>query len=199
VNPPPDPDELRRETLASNKLLHVARREQRLSLLDYKKTRALLLPTLDFNSGYNFSYSSNPATATRANGPYWGFAINVPVFNRTRTRTLLQNARLDMENKEWSYQETEKQLLADLALLHNAYESNLLMVDFEQEGAAIAATNLDEALAMYKLGALSGIDFRQFQQSYINAVDRKFSAMYQAKMSELSLLLVSGRAREIFR
>jgi outer membrane protein TolC len=183
MNPPPDPDDLQRETLANNKLLHVARREQRLSVLDYKKTRALLLPTLDFNSGYNYTHAANPSTATRANGPYWGFAVNIPIFNRTQTRTRLQNARLDIENKEWSYQETEKELLADLALLYNAYESNLLMLDFEQEGAAVAATNLDEAMTMYKLGALSGIDFRQFQQSYINAIDRKLSAMYQAKMS----------------
>ena len=43
---------------------------------------------------------------------------------------------------------------------------------------------------------LSGIEFREFQRSYIDAVDRKLSAIYQAKVSELSLLLVSGEIRD---
>ncbi|MDR2414824.1 MAG: TolC family protein [Odoribacteraceae bacterium] len=193
---PLDPADMERNTLASNKLLMIARGEQRVSALDYKRARAALFPTLDFTSGYNYTRTAT-STLSRANGPYWGFSVNLPLFNRLQGRTRARNARLEADNKEWTYQEIEKELLGDLALLYNAYESNLLMVNFEQEGAAIAGNNLDEAMAMFKLGALSGIDFRQFQQSYINAIDRKFSAMYQAKMSELSLLLVSGRASDL--
>jgi len=50
-------------------------------------------------------------------------------------------------------------------------------------------------LEKYKIGSLSGIEFREFQRSYIDAVDRKLSAIYQAKVSELSLLLLSGEIR----
>jgi outer membrane protein TolC len=198
---PLSPGELERETLENNKLLKIARGERRVSELDYKKTRALFFPTLDLNTGYNYNLTNTPSAATvanRSNGFYWGFSVNVPVFNRMQARARAKNARLEVENKEWSLQQVEKELLSDLALAFNAYESNLLMMNFEQEGSAIAENNLNEALAMFKLGALSGIDFRQFQQSYINAVDRKFAAMYQAKMSELSLLLISGQARELF-
>jgi outer membrane protein TolC len=198
---PLSPGELERETLEHNKLLKIARGERRVSELDYKKARALFFPTLDLNTGYNYSRTNTPSASTvasRSNGFYWGFSVNVPVFNRLQTRARARNARLEVENKEWSLQQVEKELLSDLALAFNAYESNLLMMNFEQEGSAIAENNLNEAMAMFKLGALSGIDFRQFQQSYINAVDRKFSAMYQAKMSELALLLISGQVRELF-
>jgi outer membrane protein TolC len=189
---------LEQETARDNRLLMIARGEQRVSELDYRKARALYFPTLDFSSGYNYNRAGTPTAMNQTNGLYWGFSMNVPLFNKTQTRTRARNARLEAENKEWSYRETEQELLSDLALVYNAYESNLMMVTFEQEGAAIAENNLNEAMAMFKLGALSGLDFRQFQQSYINAVDRKFSAMYQAKMSELSLLLISGRVRELF-
>jgi len=69
------------------------------------------------------------------------------------------------------------------------------MVNFEIESADVAEANLDAALQKYKLGSLSGIEFREFQRSYIDAVDRKLSALYQAKVSELSLLLISGEIR----
>ena len=70
-------------------------------------------------------------------------------------------------------------------------------MNFENDAATIAEHNLDEAMNMFKLGTLSGIDFRQFQQTYIDATDRKFAAMYQAKISELSLRLISGSAMNL--
>lgn len=47
---------------------------------------------------------------------------------------------------------------------------NLLMVGFERESADVAEKNLDAALEKYKLGSLSGIEFREFQRSYLDAV-----------------------------
>jgi len=66
------------------------------------------------------------------------------------------------------------------------------MLNFVTGSPDVPAANLDAALVKYKIGSLSGIEFREFQRSYIDAVDRKLSAIYQAKVSELSLLLLSG-------
>ena len=100
---------------------------------------------------------------------------------------------MEVENADLSYQEVEQQLRADLAQLYNTYENNLQIVNFEQESADVAFDNLDAAIEKYKLGTLSGLEFREFQRSYIDAVDREVSAIYQAKISELSLLLISGQ------
>lgn len=99
---------------------------------------------------------------------------------------------MDVENAEYSYKDAELQLSADLAQLYNTYENNLQIVNFEKESALVAFENLDAALEKYKLGSLSGIEFREFQRSYIDAVDRETTAIYQAKVSELSLQLISG-------
>ncbi|MDR0543742.1 MAG: TolC family protein [Odoribacteraceae bacterium] len=190
--PPLLPQELQKNTLEKNILLKIARARQRVSILDYKRARAALLPTIDLASAYT---RARPDAA--ANGIQWGFSMNIPIFNRLQQRVKQQNARLEANNNEWTLRETEKELLSDLALLHNAYKSNLLMLKFESESANIAENNLNEALVMYKLGVLSGIDFRQFQKTYIDASERKFTAMYQAKTSELSLLLLSGNAQQL--
>ena len=189
---------LEAKTLQGNTTLLMAKKDQRISAVDLKNTRAVLFPTLDFSSGYNYNKTDSPSsnnTLNRTNGFYWGFSLNVPIFNRLQNRTKIKNAKLELENTELSYQEVEKETLGDLALLYNTYENNLLMVNFEIESADVAEANLDAALQKYKLGSLSGIEFREFQRSYIDAVDRKLSALYQAKVSELSLLLISGEIR----
>ena len=186
---------LEQKTLQGNTTLLMAKKDQKISALDLKNSRAVLFPTLDFNTGYNYNKTDAPSSNTtlnRTNGFYWGFSLNVPIFSRLQNRTKIKNAKIELENTELSYQEAEKETLGDLALLYNTYENNLLMVNFENESADVAAANLDAALVKYKIGSLSGIEFREFQRSYIDAVDRKLSAIYQAKVSELSLLLLSG-------
>ncbi len=189
-------DELQDNMLQWNTTLLIGRRDRKVSELDMKIARAALFPKLDFNAGYNYSRTKTPEATTslnRTNGPYWGFSVSVDIFNRLENRRKIKNAKLDMENADLSYLEAELQMKADLAQLYNTYENNLQMVSFEQESARVAFDNLDAALERYKLGELAGIEFREFQRSYIDAVDREVSAIYQTKMSELSLLLISGQ------
>lgn len=188
--------ELYNNTLQFNTTLQIGRRDQRVSELDMKIARAALFPKLDFDAGYNYSRTKSPEAVTslsRSNGPYWGFSLNIDIFNRLENRRKIKNAKLDIENAELSYREAELQVKADLAQLYNTYENNLQIVTFEHENEKIAFDNLDAALEKYKLGSLSGIEFREVQRSYIDAVDREVSAVYQAKISELSLLLISGQ------
>ena len=190
--------ELNDKMLELNTTLMIGRRDRKVSELDMKLARAALFPTLDFAAGYNYSRTKAPEATTslnRTNGPYWGFSVSMDVFNRLDNRKRIKNARLDMENADLSYQDAELQLKADLAQLYNTYENNLQIVSFEKESAAVAFENLDAALEKYKLGTLSGIEFREFQRSYIDAVDREVTAAYQAKVSELSLLLISGELK----
>ena len=189
-------DELQDNMLQWNTTLLIGRRDRKVSELDMKIARAALFPKLDFNAGYNYSRTKTPEATTslnRTNGPYWGFSVSVDIFNRLENRRKIKNAKLDMENADLSYLEAELQMKADLAQLYNTYENNLQMVSFEQESARVAFDNLDAALERYKLGELAGIEFREFQRSYIDAVDHEVSAIYQTKMSELSLLLISGQ------
>lgn len=190
--------ELNGKMMELNTTLLIGRRDMKVSQLDMKLARAALFPTLDFTTGYNYNRTKSPSATTvlnRTNGPYWGFSVNVDVFNRLENRKRIKNAHLDVENAGLSYQEAELQLRADLAQLYNTYENNLQIVSFEKESEAVAFENLDAALEKYKLGTLSGIEFREFQRSYIDAVDREVTAVYQAKVSELSLLLISGELK----
>ena len=188
-------DDLQDNITKYNTALQIARKEMRISELDLQIARSALYPVLAFNAGYNYSRTQGAESSTfnKYYGPYWGFSVRMPLFNKLETKRRIKNSKLDIKNAELSFEDASLQLQGDLAQLYNTYENNLKIVDFESESAYVAYENLDAALQKYKLGSLSGIEFREFQRSYIDAVNRKLSAIYQAKVSELSLLLISGQ------
>ncbi|MDR2929183.1 MAG: TolC family protein [Cytophagaceae bacterium] len=169
---------------------------------DLKIARAARFPTLDLSAGYSYSRSETPSsisTFSQSNGFNYGVDLTIPIFNGFRVDRNIRNTKLELDNQRLSYDETELQLISDLHMLYNTYSNNLLMIDFENQNMEVTLVNLDLALERYELGALSGLDFREFQLSYLNAVDRLLTAMYQAKANELSLLILSGRMEEFLK
>ena len=82
---------------------------------------------------------------------------------------------------------------ADLLTIYSAYSNYLRLISLEEQNFRTATENLDIALERYRLGSLSGIDLREVQKSLLDARERVISAHYQAKLAEISLMLISGR------
>ena len=163
--------------------------------LDLKIARAARYPTIDFNTGYNYTFADTPSAAityNRSNGFNWGFSMSWTLFNGLDTRRRIKNAQLEVKGSELNYRQIENSVMSELALLYNTYERNLLMITFETEAVETAFQTLDAAMSRYKVGNLSGIEFREYQKNYLEAVDRKFNAMYQAKLSEVNLRILGG-------
>jgi outer membrane protein TolC len=182
-------------TLQYNSTLIVARLGKRISETDLKMARAARFPTLDFNTGYNYTFAETPSAAityNRSNGLNWGFSMSWTLFDGFDRQRRIKNAKLEVEGSELNYRQIENNVMSELELLYNTYEKNLLMINFEIESVETAFQTLDAAMSRYKVGSLSGIEFREYQKNYLEAVDRKFNAMYQAKLSEINLRLMSG-------
>lgn len=169
------------------------------SVAELKLARAARFPTLDFVSGYTYNRSESPAavlTFNQSKGINYGFEASLNIFNGFLINRNVKNAAIELENRNLGYEETKLEILSELHTLYNTYLNNLMMVDFERQNVEVSRANLDLALERYDLGALSGLGFREFQISYLNAVDRSLTAMYQAKVIELSLLVLSGQMDE---
>ena len=165
----------------------------------FKQAQAARYPTIDFVSGYNYNRLEapmDPITFRRSNTFSFGFESGINIFNGFQVNRSIKNASIELENRKLSYEETKLEVFTELHTLYNTYLNNLMMVDFEKQNVEVSRANLDLALERYDLGALSGLGFREFQISYLNAVDRSLAAMYQAKVFELSLLVISGQMDE---
>lgn len=189
-------EDLMRWTDENNVSVLMARAGVRLSGLDYKLAKAARFPTLDFAAGYNINATDAPnfsGTFSNSNGVNWGFNLGVNIFSGLETSRKVKNARLGQSISTTSLSDTELAVMSQLQQLYLNYLNNLQLIDFERENAEVARLNLEAAMLRYKVGDLSGIDFRNIQQQYLAAVDRKINVIYQAKVSEVALLTLAGQ------
>jgi outer membrane protein len=194
-----DIDSLREQTLSANNQLILARQGEQLSEYDLEAVRALRYPTLNFSTGYNLSRYEYPRVAgsySQTNGPNWGFNMSWDIFSGLETNRKIANARIEAESSRLAYLDIENEILGELDLLHNTYQNNIIVANFETQSAEVARASLEIAMERYRLGSLSGLEFREYQNNYLNAINRRLTAIYQAKISEIGLRLLAGELTE---
>lgn len=179
----------------SNTELNSIRAGEKIATLDIQIAKSYKYPSLDFSAGYNYNFNRSrvlPANFDESNGFNWGFTLSIPIFNGGELNRRVKNAYLSKENAALSLLRAQQDLESELRQLYNLYINNLKLIDFEEESRESAFLNLEAAMEKYKLGSLSGIEFRDYQISYMSASDRKLKALYEAKLSEITLHLMAG-------
>ncbi|EIJ39980.1 outer membrane protein [Galbibacter orientalis DSM 19592] len=168
---------------------------KRIAELDLKQTRALRYPTLVATTGYNFSDSESSlgfTTSSSAHGLNYGFRVNVNVFDGFNQNRSEKIAKLKIDNSKLLIEQQEKALLSQLSIAYQTYQTNLDLIELEQNNEAIAKENLEITMQKYRIGAIPTIEFRTAQLNYINAQLRFSNANFQAKLSEIALKALSG-------
>jgi outer membrane protein TolC len=197
--PEMNPDSLRNRTLAFNNQLILARQGEQLSKYDLDAVRALRYPTINFSTGYNitrYDYPWEAGAYSQSKGLNWGLNLSWNIFSGLETKRKVSNARIDLESSKLAYLDAENQILGELDLLYNTYLNSIIVTWFETESAEVARNSLEIAMERYRLGSLSGLEFREYQNKYIGAINRRLSALYQAKISEIGLRLLAGELTE---
>ncbi len=179
----------------NNTTLNSVRVGERVAKLDTKLAESSRYPTLDLSAGYNYNINRSQVMPSRFNesdGLNWGFSLSIPIFNGNETNRKIKNSKLAQESAQLSLLKAKQDLESELRQLYNLYNNSLRLIEFEEESRESAYLNLEAAMEKYRLGSLSGIEFRDYQLSYLDASDRKLRALYQTKISEITLHLMAG-------
>lgn len=149
--------------------------------------RASFWPVLDANGSYSKTWGDNDYTRSSA-----GLSLSWPLFTGFRTLTAAQNARLDKENAEFSYEQKQNELQAyvyqEWELLTNAHRQ----VGFERKAVSLAEQSLSVSQEQYKLGRISDVQFRESQLSLINAHVRLETSLFHYKVATAQLQQLAG-------
>ena len=191
-----DEVDLWQSTLASNASLLIAKKNQTLSELDYKKVKSRDYPYVKLNAGYGYTanwYEVGATDLQQRLGLNYGLTVGLNLFDGFNRRRERRNARIQIENSQLKKQELELGLRADMSNLWMAYRNNLDLWSLEKENVIVALENHRIAIDRYKLGELSGIELREAQISLLEAEERQSIAEYSTKLCEISLLQLSGQ------
>ena len=181
--------------LRQNPSLQAAMVSRRIAELDLKQVRANRFPRIGLNTGYNFNQSQSAlgfATQNTGRGFTYGVTASVNIFNGFLQRRNEQNASLGIDNAQLNLNKINQSIKAQLAGAFQTYTTNLALLNMETRNQAIAQQNLNITLEKFRLGSIAPIELREAQLNLVAAQVRLSTAMYQAKLAEISLKEISG-------
>lgn len=187
-------DSLAAQTASTNVALLIADRNTALSELELKAVKSRNYPYLQLMAGYGYTHNYFGGGEFKSRGtlgPNVGLKLGFTIFDGNRRREQ-RNAQIEIENAQYSREQLELELMANLANFWQAYQNNLEVIKLETQNLISAKENYEIAMERYLLGNLAGIDMREAQKSLLDAEERILTAEYNAKLCEISLMQISG-------
>ncbi len=188
------------KTLAENPDIVLSRIAVNAASFSLKAVQGSRYPQVRFTSTYTMTKNtseSGQVMENKTNNFSYGLTASMPLFNGFEVNRQIQNARLEREAATLRYAEMQKEIEAQAATAYSVYEVNKKLVDFENANLKLALENLDIAIERYKLGAISAVELREVQRSYISATNRLIVATYNAKVAETALKLLTGEVMQL--
>lgn len=168
----------------------------RVSDFQLKANKSGYLPTIGLNSTYGWSKNNNnPSsflTESTNRGISTGFNLSWNLFDAGRTRTQVQNAKINYETQQYFKQQTELQIIRDFNNAFEDYTNKLFVIQTQQKNVETNKRNFSRSEEQFALGQITSIEFRQAQVNLLNAQSNLNEAKYDAKNAELKLLQLTG-------
>ena len=176
--------------LAENPDVVLSRMSVNVAAFTLKATEGSRYPKVRLTSSYAVEKSQN---ADNWSGTLnYGATFSMPLFNGLNINRQIKNARLEKDAADIRYEQMQKEIEAQVATAYSVYEVNRMLADFEAKNLILAAENVDISMERYRLGAISAVELRDVQRSYISATNRLLVATYNAKIAETALKLLTG-------
>ncbi|WP_345213488.1 TolC family protein [Mucilaginibacter gynuensis] len=168
---------------------------KRLAEINLRQVKATRYPQISVTSGYTISDSKNPSGFARvqnSKGFNYGLTASINIFDGFNQWRRERNAKLQINNAELSYKQTQQNIEAIVSNFYISYSSGLDLIKLGQTNVTLAKHNLDLSLEKYRLGNITPLEIREAQRNYLDAQSRFSAAQYQSKMAEVTLKQITN-------
>lgn len=186
----PLPDMLDIYAEAMNTMPQIKEAELNLKASEYniKSAKAGYWPTISLNAGISGSYGTDNAIPlgeqfTNSLGPSAGISVNIPIYDQSKTKTAIEKAKIDHEQTELTYQQTEKQIAKYVESLYidaQSAQSNYLAAADKLESIKESYTLLSE---QFNVGMKNTVELLSGQNDLLSAQLQLAQSRYQAVIS----------------
>ena len=176
------------DVLLANSQLYILNQEK-------KEINAARLPSVELNGYYNFARNSNGAGFNLLNqtyGPSGSVGISIPIFSGIVVKKQLQISDIQIRDQQITIEQTRNNLETQLKNAYINYNNALKAIELERNNLVLARENIMIATERYKRLNITSVELRQIQISYNDARNRLYNDLYQAKIAEATVGLLSG-------
>ncbi|MFN4248462.1 MAG: TolC family protein [Flavipsychrobacter sp.] len=175
--------------------LQIARQNAEASELSAKIAKSFMLPTLSVNGAYSYNRTQSQAGFALFNqsyGPTGDANLSMPLFQGGNLRRQAKLASLQAMRMQLTYDWQNTELSRQYRTAWGNYEMALAAYKLEQENIGYAKENLDIQKARFRVGVANTLETREAENSYVQALQRLFTAAYNLKVSETKVLELEG-------
>jgi outer membrane protein TolC len=165
-----------------------------------KEINAGRLPQVNVNGFYNFAKSRNSAGFTLFNqtyGPSGSIGISIPLFNGGLVKKQLQVADIQIKNQNIAIDELRNNVETAVNNAYINYNNALKAIELEKSNLTFATENIKIAMERYRVLNITSVELRQIQISYNEIKNRLYNALYQAKVAEAGIALMTGEIENL--
>ena len=176
--------------------------EKNLAINDYdiKVNKSGYLPTLGLSGTYGWNLNQSAASAFfpgTNNYNTRNFALGATLtwnlFDGGGTTVRVKNSKITYENQELLKSQIALEVNRDIQNALAIYENRLNIFKIQEQNVLTNENNFERSEEQFQLGRITSIEFRQAQINLLNAQTNKNLAKYDAKLSELQLLQLTGQ------
>lgn len=189
---PEDPERLEDINLS----IAYARRTAEASKFGERAERADYFPVLGLNGGYNFNYTKSQSGFSLFNqsyGPTGGLTLSVPIFNGGNIRREVKLASLQAMRDQLIYDKQTNEVSRQYRTAWRNYETSVASYKLESQNILYAKENNDIQAARFRAGIATTIETREAENSYVQALVRFYTAVYNVKVNETQVLELENK------
>ena len=188
--------------LFHNLLIHLKallQAEKNTRIRDYlwKANKSIYLPSVGLNGSYGWNQGFFPTTSFLTSNVTDGFSAGLTLtwnlFDGGSGITSVKNAKIQLQNQEILFNQIKLEVKRDIANALGNYQNRLKIFRLQEQNVITATNNYERSQERYKLGQITSVELRQAQINLLNAQTNKNLAKYEAKLSELELLQLTGQ------
>ncbi|MDO5972181.1 TolC family protein [Flavivirga aquimarina] len=161
-----------------------------------KANKSGYLPTVGLTGSYGWNKNNNNAASFLAVSTNTGFSGGITfswdLFDGGSTITTVKNAKINLENQQLEKESIFISIERDFDNAWDDYQNKLAIYRVQEDNIITSQNNFDRTQENFKLGQVTSIEFRQAQLNLLNSELSRDQAKYEAKLSELNLLQLSG-------
>jgi outer membrane protein len=192
-------DRIKTNIADSSPALLLTRKNIDIADLTLRERRAERLPTVSFNSAYNFSQTNNNTVINSFSPLYnlnkgfnYGLTATIPIFNNFTARRNIRVAQADIDFRRLTLESQLSQINTNIENTFRTYQLQRQELSLEETNIGLAKENVFIAYERYKQGVTTFIELREAQKSLEDAYNRLIAARYDTKVAETELLRLRG-------
>ncbi|ADV48199.1 outer membrane efflux protein [Cellulophaga algicola DSM 14237] len=188
----------------NNVSLLQAEKNLKINEYDIKVGKSGYLPALGLTGSYGWNLNQSAASSfipgqviPGSNRDSYnlglGASLTWNLFDGGSTAVTVKNAKIAYKNQEIVKQQLGVEVERDIQNAKTIYENLLKIYQIQEQNVITNENNFARSKEQFQMGRITSIEFRQAQINLLNAETNKNLAKYDAKLSELQLLQLTGQ------